>query len=938
MGAIHSRQITDPSKAAPPTFVGHLLAVVARLQKRVIETLTSLPGWHQIEKLAQVLTTPVRWLANSTQRALPVTRRFDWLLEIERIKSMHPVILVIAIGWAIRRGLFTTQYGHIGTDTLIYPTIATISYFNPFLGVITGIAFGVGDIIQKFLFNDIFGTNGHDANYYSALLGYCFAYSSLMVGGLLPGVMSRLFSLAARKIIGLGFYAVARARADGAIDSDPEYSNLGNPLSGQYPIPELLASMAGAALGGYTVMHLAPILEYPAFYLRFHPDVSCHNLEMGTYLIGRAGIVAEAAAIGGPILSTLLNRVEPREGSTNDTGGGGVGDEPRPAPELTREQALLVAGARNVEASRKQLDDLQAYLNSLDPAAREAMRNSPEFRDRLNNARQALDRAQYAQLQIQSGVSSQTPSTAPNLTGTAASPSPIGSTGVAGQGIDDRPFNEIQSQQSGLDAPVNPASPVPLSIQPSVTTTAVQPGAPPSISPTADAGQLIDHHHAEIFNPDGSVNTAGLNRLASSLTADQIRALPAQVKQKLGPAFQHLISEQGPLHDAEKSAFQSNLTPRSLAQTIFGAARDAMAARKATAMARGTLAAEEISAAAKLAELRVASESPLAALTSIREVATDSMLPRLLEKGVVDSSGYLYQGWNDALAIMAAPSHWVHLTAGDADEVQTVSYYFGTEGTIAHSTLGEHHEIAFPASIDDSLEEAGKWMGWRLFPLAESFDVDLSCEELTVIAGATDALREDQMRAALEHRRQDPSHRFTMSRLNSAIETGSQQEDGRWMTAVLNARGPELFAARIDRVAAGVAALSSRSWLTLQDDEVSLVSPLTEVCLELGGSTPYLVVGIGSGSEHGSYILAIRGLTGFWTFRFGVPVADQTRVSRLGGKMLEELVHSHLAAVLARHQSSTQTSIEPAPALCASCHNPLRPSARFCTRCGTPTT
>ena len=355
-------------------------------------------------------------------------------------------------------------------------------------------------------------------------------------------------------------------------------------------------------------------------------------------------------------------------------------------------------------------------------------------------------------------------------------------------------------------------------------------------------------------------------------------------------------------------------------------------------MARGTSAHEEISAASKLAELQVVSESPLAALSSTKEAATDSMLPRLLEKGVVDSSGYLNQGWHDALTIMAAPSHRVHLTAGDADEVQTVSYYFGTAGTVAHITAGEHHEIAFPVTIDDSLEEAGKWMGWRLFPLAESFNVDLSCEELTVIAAATDALREDQMRAALERRRPDPSHRIMMPRLNSAIETGSQQEDGRWMTAILHARGPELFAARIDRVAAGVAALSSRSWLTLQDDEVSLVSPLTEVCLELGGSTPYLVVGIGSGSKPGSYILAIRGLTGFWTFRFGVPVPDQTRVSRLGGKMLEELVRSHLAAVLAQHQASAQPSIQPGPKLCASCHNPLRPNARFCTRCGTPTT
>jgi hypothetical protein len=932
MGAIHTRKIIDPSQAAPPTLVKRLLALIATSQKRVQETLVSLPGWHQTEKLAATLTAPVRWLANSTQRAIPITRRFDWLLEIERIKTMHPVILLIAIGWAIRRGLFTTQYGHIGTDTLIYPTIATISYFNPFLGISTGIAFGVGDIVQKFFVNDIFGTNGRDANYYAALLGYCIAYSSLMVAGLLPGVMGRLFSLAARKVIGLGLSAVARARADGANDLDPEFSNLGNPLSGQYPIPELLASMAGAALGGYAVMHLAPRLEYPAFYLRPHPDVSCHNLEMGTYLIGRAGVVAEAAAIGGPILSTLLNPAEPRAGSTDGSSGGGVSDELPSSPKLTRPQALLAESVRNIEAARRQLDEMRASLRLLDLASRDAMRNNPEFRDRWNDAHQALDRAQNDKMQIESQLQPATPGATSDIGAPAAS----SQTGATGQSFDDRRFNEVGSQQSGTNPPTDISSATQPSIQnPAVTAPAVQPGAPPSISPSASANQLLDQYHADIFNPDGSVNTVGLNRLAPRLTADQIRALPTQVRQKLGSAFQHLVKEEGALHDAELAAFQGNLTPRSLALTIFNAARDAIAGRAAAAMARGTIASEEISAALKLAELQVASHSPLAVLSSI-EAATDSILPRLLEKGVIDSTGYLNQGWQDALAIMAAPSHRVHITAGDADEVQTVSYYFGTAGAVAHITTDEHHEIAFPVIIDESVEEAGKWMGWRLFPLAEPFSVDLSCDELSIIAAVTDALREDQMRAALERRRPDPSHRFTMPRLAAAIETGSRQEDGRWMTAMLNAHAPELFAATIDRVSPGIAALSRRRWLSVEDEEVTLRSPLPEICLELGGSTPYLVVGIGSGSEPGSYVLAIRGLTGFWTFRFGVPASDQIRFSRLGGKALEGLVYSNLASVLAHHRQDAQASVEHGPTLCLSCRNPLRVSAKFCTRCGAP--
>ena len=572
---------------------------------------------------------------------------------------------------------------------------------------------------------------------------------------------------------------------------------------------------------------------------------------------------------------------------------------------------------------------MRASLNLLDLASRDAMRNSPEFRDRWNDAQQRLDRALFDQTQIESELQSQ--ASPPDISATATSYSPTGT----GGSFDDRQFRGIESQQSGIGTPMDPTSVQPPIQNPSFATAAGQPGASQLISPTASTNQLLDQYHADIFNPDGSVNTGGLDRLAPRLTADQIRELPAQVRQKLGPGFQHLISEQGGLHDAEHAAFQGNLGARSIAQTIFGATRDVMAARKAANVAQGSLASDEISAALKLAELRVATESPLAALSEM-EAATESMLSRLIERGVAASSGYLNQGWHDALATMAAPSRWVHLTAGDADEVQTVNYYFGTAGTVAHITADEHHEIAFPVIMDDSLEEAGKWMGWRLFPLAEPFSVDLSCDELTVMVAATDALREDQMRAALERRRPDPSHRFTMPRLSDAIETGSRQEDGRWMTAMLNVHVPELFAASIDRVPAGIGALSSRGWLSVEEGEVTLRSPLAEICLELGGSTPYLVVGIGSSSEPGSYLLAIRGLTGFWTFRFGVPASDQIRFERLGGKMLEGLVNSGLAPVLAHRRDADTTSIKSGPMLCASCRNPLRPSAKFCTRCGAP--
>ena len=131
------------------------------------------------------------------------------------------------------------------------------------------------------------------------------------------------------------------------------------------------------------------------------------------------------------------------------------------------------------------------------------------------------------------------------------------------------------------------------------------------------------------------------------------------------------------------------------------------------------------------------------------------MISALREKGLIDDSAQLRKSWRDALGMLAAPSQWVHLTIGDADEVQTVRYYMGSAGTVAHIFGYDRHEIAFPVKIDESLEEAGNWMGWLLLPKAEPFSVDLSYYELTAMSAATDALCEDQMRAALE-RRGDP--------------------------------------------------------------------------------------------------------------------------------------------------------------------------------------
>src|SRR5260370_12130904 len=143
-------------------------------------------------------------------------------------------------------------------------------------------------------------------------------------------------------------------------------------------------------------------------------------------------------------------------------------------------------------------------------------------------------------------------------------------------------------------------------------------------------------------------------------------------------------------------------------------------------------------------------------------------------------------------------------------------------------------------------------------------------------------MREDKVREALERRRPDQSHRFSTASLGAAIDRGLESKGGRWLTEILSAHAPAQFAISGERLQAGLTSVSNRGWVTLKDDDVSLIPPLVGICLELGSSTPYLVVGIGSVSEPATFVMAGRGVTGLWTFPFGVPAPDKVMFTRLG--------------------------------------------------------
>jgi hypothetical protein len=300
---------------------------LATTQRVVIEFLRRIPGSQQVEGFADIATRPIRNLASFFLRKFPGLKRWEWLLEIDRLQKIHPTMLLVLLVYVFYRGTQTTYLGHIATDMVIYPFLGAISYFNPFLGILSAVAFGIGDLLQKLVFNDIYGSVGTgqvaalgaygDANYWGGIVGYCIAYSSIVMAGLVPGMMARVFRLAARKMLAFFFFRKTAAVADGAT---PGNSGAGGSGSGgtsslmpggsepTYPVAEFVASILGAGMGGAGVMYgLAPTMEAPAFLLRPNPDYSCHDVEVASYLkrpAFRQGIGGPAG--GGPVISGLV--------------------------------------------------------------------------------------------------------------------------------------------------------------------------------------------------------------------------------------------------------------------------------------------------------------------------------------------------------------------------------------------------------------------------------------------------------------------------------------------------------------------------------------------------------------------------------------------------------------------------------------------------------
>jgi hypothetical protein len=229
-------------------------------------------------------------------RAAPVLKKWEWLLEIDAFTRCRPFVPVLSMLYVMWRGAHTTLYGHIGTDSIIYPFLAAISGYNPFLGCVCGALFGVADLCQKLVVSDISNAQPwFSFDYWGAMVGFGVGYSSLMMMGLLPGVLLRACRRAIRSI--LKFLLPGSSTADGSKQSNPVAFFVG----------ELIAGAIAGCLCSYSIIrYVAPVTNRPGFYWRLHPEGACYSLELD--VLRRLA----PAATGGGLIGSLIAAIQSR--------------------------------------------------------------------------------------------------------------------------------------------------------------------------------------------------------------------------------------------------------------------------------------------------------------------------------------------------------------------------------------------------------------------------------------------------------------------------------------------------------------------------------------------------------------------------------------------------------------------------------------------------
>jgi hypothetical protein len=394
----------------------------------------------------------------------------------------------------------------------------------------------------------------------------------------------------------------------------------------------------------------------------------------------------------------------------------------------------------------------------------------------------------------------------------------------------------------------------------------------------------------------------------------------------------------------------------------------------------------ELAALMGAARVAPAQTSPLAELQPAK--ADRSVVQSLASKGAVSSGGAIAREWQALMATLADPMIQANLHVEGAGAVQ---YFGGAGGIVGFMRREAEFGIDAGLSVDAILGDANFVLSWRAIPDAPALRVDLTVEELTVLAALADAHREEELLACIERR--DPRvGAVTADGAGRVVAAGIERVDYRWVVSILakfSAPGCEPKPEHLDP---GGVSLISRKLAEPGEDALAPVKDLRTVCQGLAGAGPFMAMSVHAPWDNGDAKVFVRGVEHFWSIEYGASPSARVRVSRLGARAMDTVLRQYLqpfaqysaappapepeperpvvvrarppvkeeeepelprvaapprAAAPAAAPPPRATATAPAPPppkaaaaseprVCPKCSRANKPAARFCTKCGTP--
>jgi hypothetical protein len=170
-----------------------LFALIGKGYGILRKALENIPGFEAFGTLATTVTDRV---FSAVRFPEAIEARFEPYIEFQRGRQMDRAVVFILLIYVALLGAYPSNLGHLDTAPQIWIALPIISGFNPYLGLVSGVVFSVFDWVGKFLpFESVYGADFGDGfqNFWGARVGYILAYTTMILNGMLPGVLARVF-------------------------------------------------------------------------------------------------------------------------------------------------------------------------------------------------------------------------------------------------------------------------------------------------------------------------------------------------------------------------------------------------------------------------------------------------------------------------------------------------------------------------------------------------------------------------------------------------------------------------------------------------------------------------------------------------------------------------------------------------------------------------